>query len=75
MNFELEQEIGEDVVEKIKQQRIERRGHVWKAKDSRIKSMLIQKPRGQRRRRTPRLKWLNKVAEDLNRSSETENEG
>lgn len=66
MNNEILKEIdGEDIVKKIKQQRVKWLGHVWRAgQEAVIKSMLIWDP-GRKRRGRPRSTWIKEVEEDL----------
>ena len=69
MNHELLEEIeGEDIIKKIKEQRVKWLGHVWRAgPTTTIYSMLQWQP-GRRRRGRPRSKWLKEVEEDLKKA-------
>lgn len=72
MNFELKREIGEDIVQKMKQQRIKWLGHVWRADNSIIKDMLIWQPKEKGRRGRPRSSWMGEVIEDLKKIGVTD---
>ncbi|KAI4464236.1 hypothetical protein MML48_3g00008106 [Holotrichia oblita] len=66
MNHELKQEIGEDIVQRIKKQRIKWLGHVWRAgEEAHIRTLMTWRPSGLRRRGRPRSKWMEEVTRDL----------
>lgn len=67
MNHELRQELGEDdIAKKIKTQRIQWLGHVWRAgPKAMIRSVVEWSPGGRRRRGRPHTKWLSEVENDL----------
>lgn len=66
-NQELSQEIGDDVVKKIKQQRAKWLGHIWRAgPGSVIYEVLDWKLGRTKRRGRPRSTWIQEVEQDLN---------
>lgn len=70
MNHEILLEMeGEDVVKRIKEQRVKWLGHVWRAgEQSVIQSILQWEPRRAKRRGRPTLSWLREVEDDLRRA-------
>lgn len=70
MNHEIIEELmGEDVVVKIKKQRVKWLGHLWRAGATNTTRALIQwEPTSRRRQGRPRLRWLQEVEEDLRRA-------
>lgn len=66
-NNELQTEIeGEDIVRKIKRQRVKWLGHVWRAGEESVIHLLLNwKPAGNKRRGRPRSKWLEEVVRDI----------
>ncbi|XP_056631531.1 uncharacterized protein LOC130441767 [Diorhabda sublineata] len=68
MNYEIAQEIKEDIVRKIKQQRARWLGHVWRAGEETVAySILDWNPGSARRRGRPRSTWWQEVKDDLKR--------
>lgn len=65
----LEELNGEDIVRKIKKQRIRWLGHVWRAGNkAMIYSVVEWQPGGTRRRGRPRSTWIKEVNADLART-------
>ncbi|KAI4466987.1 hypothetical protein MML48_2g00009559 [Holotrichia oblita] len=66
MNHELKQEIGEDIAQRIKKQRIKWLGHVWRAvEEAHIRTLMTWRPSSLRRRGRPRSRWMEEVTRDL----------
>ena len=73
MNCELLQEIGDDIVKKIKEQRVKWLGHIWRGgTETTVYVLLKWDPGGRRRRGRPRSKWLQEVMDDLDRAGITD---
>lgn len=68
-NLEIEQELkGDDIVGKIKEQRLRWLGHVWRAnREDVISTIMDWEPAGRRRQGRPRSTWIQEVKEDLKR--------
>ena len=73
MNCELLQEIGDEIVKKIKEQRVKWLGHIWRGgTETTVYVLLKWDPGGRRRRGRPRSKWLQEVMDDLDRAGITD---
>lgn len=73
MNHEIHQDLGgEDIVKKIKKQRVKWLGHVWRAGMAATTRAIMQwEPACRRRRGRPRLRWLQEVERDLEEAGVT----